>query len=484
MREDREYPAHSGEYAFKATMSASGPVKLLENIQPVPELFVRFYFYLDKDFSLPNRSSVAVLTVGGGEQIMFYGNAGGTYLRDRGGHQGVHAIAVGTWHSLEVRSSAANGTGATTVWLDGNMEIDAKDLPFTGPFSVFFLGVDNFGAATGSIYFDDVVASTAPIGSPAAVITARYPNSAARTGMPVDLTIFGEGSGDVLSARMDGAEVFKKSGAVSGHERFSLNLTPLAEGDHKLVVQLMGANGSVKADYSGMIHKYADADPTVAIDANNDIQVRGQKYFAVAPFEDGLRQWEIWRSYNAVNTYGWMAGFADGYRYSHGQYKAFLDSLGGALAIGPNDNFTGRREGVFAANQPDAAKLAGEYAGSLKNHRGVFMWTWKDEPDIGPGVGHVPPAQMRSVLQATHANDPNHPVLLNVAGYPNSNTRNRRSGWYYPLVPNSAEMPADVYSFDMYPLIYRKGGFTIAQWVDQIDRVNRYTSDSHRGLCS
>jgi hypothetical protein len=363
------------------------------------------------------------------------------------------------------------------VWLDGDVEIDAKGLPFTGPFPEFALGVDNFGSATGSIFFDDVVASTAPIGSPAAGITARYPNSATRSGMPVDLTIFGQEPGDVLSARMDGAEVFKKSGAVSGRERFSLKLTPLAGGDHNLVVQLIGAKGSVKAEYSGTIHKYIAGDPTVAIDENNNILVHGQKYFAVAPFEDGLRQWGTWRSHKAVNTYGWMSGFADGYRYSHGKYKDFLNSLGGGLAIGPNDNFNGRKEGVYAANQPDAAKIVGEYANSLKNHRSILMWTWKDEPDIGPGVGHVSPAQMRSLLQSTHANDPNHPVLLNVAGYPNSNTRNRRSGWYYPLVPNSAELPADVYSFDMYPLIYPNGGFTVAQWVDQIERVRRYTYD-------
>jgi hypothetical protein len=470
-----ENPVHSGRFAFEATMSPSGSEKLLEKITPVPDLFIRFYFYLDKDFSLPNRGSVAVLSVGGGEQLQLYNRGGAAYLRDRSGNVGIHAATSQVWHSIEVRSSAANGTGAATVWLDGNVEIDAKNLTFTGPFSVFYLGVDNFGAATGSIYFDDAVASTAPIDSPAAGITARYPNSAARTGMPVDLTIFGEEPGDVLSARLDDSEVFKKARAVSGHERFTLNLTPLAPGDHKLVIQLTGANGAIKATFSGTIHKYAAAEPTVEIDENNNILVRGRKYFAIAPFEDGLRQWDTWRSHKAVNTYGWMAGFADHYWYSRGQYKDFLNSLGGALAIGPNDNFTGRGEGAYAASQPDAAKIVGAYASSLKNHRSIFMWTWKDEPDIGPGVGHVPPAQMRSLLQATHANDPNHPVLLNVAGYPGSNTRNRRAGWYYPLVPNSAEMPADVYSFDMYPLIYQKGGFTIAQWVDQIDRVQRYT---------
>ena len=67
--------------------------------------------------------------------------------------------------------------------------------------------------------------------------------------------------------------------------------------------------------------------------------------------------------------------------------------------------------------------------------------------------------------------------MLNLAGYPNSNVRNRRSGWHYPIVPNSAEMVADVYSSDMYPLIYQTQGFTVAQWVDQIERVKRYTYD-------
>ena len=78
---------------------------------------------------------------------------------------------------------------------------------------------------------------------------------------------------------------------------------------------------------------------------------------------------------------------------------------------------------------------------------------------------------MRSVLQATSTNDPNHPVLLNVAGYPITAIQPQ---WrYYPLHP---ERCGDArLLLQIYRSIYRKGGFTIAQWVDQIDRVNRYT---------
>ena len=467
-------PAHSGQYSFEATMSSAGAVKLSESITPVSDVYARFYFYLDKSWSQPSNGSVAILTLGG-EQIRFYNSSDGLHVRDSGGRQGTSVLTREAWHSIEVHSYTANGSGTVTVWLDGNVEINATGPNVGGTISTFYLGVDNFGSSTGTIYFDDVVVSTSPIGSPAANITVRYPNTAARLAIPVDVVMFGELPSDVLVASIDGSPVYTKRGYVEPHERFPLRLQSLNVGDHTFQIALTNSNGAQKASYSSTIHKYVAGTPTVSIDEDNNIVVAGHKYFAIAPFADGLDKWQPWASAKAANTYGWVAGYVNSYAYNAAEYKGFLNSLNGALAIGPDDNFQGRSANAYAANQPDAAAVVSGYVSSLNSHPSVFMWTWKDEPDIGPGLGHVPVTQMRSLLQATHANDGNHPVILNLAGYPNSNVRNRRAGWHYPIVPGSAELPADVYSFDMYPFIYQTGGYTVAQWVDQIDRVNRYT---------
>jgi hypothetical protein len=82
---------------------------------------------------------------------------------------------------------------------------------------------------------------------------------------------------------------------------------------------------------------------------------------------------------------------------------------------------------------------------------------------------------MTELIQETHANDGNHPVITNLSGYPFNIVSDRHRGWYFPIVPSDDDLPTDVYSFDMYPLIYQKQGYTVAQLVQHFDRVQRYT---------
>jgi hypothetical protein len=115
------------------------------------------------------------------------------------------------------------------------------------------------------------------------------------------------------------------------------------------------------------------------------------------------------------------------------------------------------------------------YVNYSKADGNLLMWTWKDEPDIGSAPGQVAPSRMLALTQATHNNDPNHPVITNLAGYPFSNINDRRNGWHYPIVANSSELISDVYSADMYPYIYQSSGWTVAQWLAGIDKQQAYT---------
>jgi hypothetical protein len=466
---------HSGLYSFKSTLPASGgQSKLLENITSSTDVYTRFYFYVDNAWT--QTSIVVLFAVGGGEQVWLRNNSGTLYLQDGDGRQGTHAISKGAWHSIEVRTKAGSGNGIKTVWLDGTQDINATGETISGPFTVVYFGFDNAdGTQIGSIYFDDLIISTGAIGSPTANITVRYPNTAARSGMPVDVTLFGQAVNDQLVATVDGSEIYHKTGSITGRERFPVMLSSLNVGDHTFQVQLWNSGGTPKATFSGTLHKYVNGTSTVSIDENNVIHKSGAKYFPIAPFIDGSTEWtNVWLANLSVNTYGWVAGWVDNYAYTKENFKTFIDNLA-VPVIGPDGNFTGKGTDLYAANDANAVITVTNYVNYIKNDTNLFMWTWMDEPDIGPGTGHVSPERMLALTQATHNNDGNHPVITNYAGYPFSFINNRRNGWYYPIIPNSTELPSDVNAFDMYPCIYQVDGWTITQLVSMFDEADRCT---------
>ncbi len=470
---------HSGHLSFRAEIGAGGNCKNLHAFPATANVNVRFFFFVEPGSLATAGTGATILTVENGPQLRLLNDKGILVLRERSGVVGQTGISRGEWHSLEATARlAADGTGSATVRVDGANYLTATGLTTGASTDRVYLSVENFATATGLLYFDDVVLSASPVGAPAAGLTVRLPNTAARSAVPVDAVIYGHSPTDKLSARLNGVTVHEKAGPLSGRERFAVRIGELGRGNHSLYVSLSTAAGAEKAAYATSVTKYMAGIPAVSIDEHNNIWRGGSKFFSLSPFEDGVTKWQSWLQSNAVNTYGWVAGYVNGYAYHKDNYRSFLDSLNGAPAIGPNDNFTGRGEGVYAANGSSAVAIVIDYVKALATHPSKFMWTWKDEPDLGPVPGHVPPERMIELMEATHQNDAHHPVMLNLAGYPASNVRNRRSGWHYPIVPNSRPLVADVFAFDMYPLIYQaRGLWNVTQWVEQLGRLRRYTYD-------
>lgn len=485
--------AHSGLNSFKAVLPASGgQAKLLENITPQTNLYVRFYLYVDSGWA--QGSMVVLCTIGGGEQVWLRTSGGSLYLQDGNGFQGTHAISTGMWHSIEIHSQAGSGNGVATVWLDGMQDINATTLNMTGPFSVVYLGPDNAdGTQAGSLYFDDFVISTTAIGAPPANITVRYPNTAARSAMPVDVVMFGQVASDTLVASVDSSAIYSKTGSMTAHERFSVTMSSLSAGDHTFQVQLQNSGGAPKATFTTTIHKFVNGTPTVSIDDNNSVYRNGQKVFAVTPFIDGSTEWSsVWLANSSVNVYGWVACYAANYAYTYSQFNNCMNTVSYPF-IGPDTNWTGvsgYSASQFAANQPNAVSNATVYATNAGGNPNLFMWTWQDEPDLGPTPGNVAPSRMLALAQATHSNDGNHPVITNMTGY-NNMPISRQNGWYYPIVPNTSEMMSDVFAFDTYPIIYQYQGWTVAGLVNNFEQGRRYTYDLvpwfafiEAGICS
>jgi hypothetical protein len=452
------------------------------------ELYMRFWMQIDPAWQMPVNTpvNIAVFSV---EALRLVQVGGVYYLKDAGNRQGTHPLG-NTWHAIEIHSKACSTNPCTTndgvieVSLDGALDISTYTQAFLWPLGASTsLGLDNVSTSTGSLYFDDVVVSTAPIGAPALAMTVRRPNTAARTGMPFDVTLYGQASTDVLSASVDNSVVYTKAGAIQGRERFTITgMGAWTAGDHSLTVQLASATGAVKATFSDTLHKYKNGTPTVSIDESNAIVVGGQKYFTVGMFADGIAgEWSTWTANNAVNTYCCSDGFQNNYAYTPMTMSGYLGQLSPSLAILPDENWTGRGSigglSVFAGVLPTAVSTVTSYVTGDKGKANLLMWTWGDENDMGPGEGRNPVSRSFALTDATHKNDPDHPVFQNLLGYEKPQIAVYH-GRYYPNIPNSRDWTADVYSTDTYPITYQavpNTNWTIKKWVLYIDRVNRYT---------
>jgi hypothetical protein len=470
---------HSGQCSFRATLpAAGGHVKLTEMFTASSSIYLQFFFYIDPAWTQTNSVDIAYIV--GGEQVLLTKSSGKYLLGDNSGGQGTHYISVGIWHSLQVYSQTGGGNGVATVWLDGAQDIYATNRAYGSNFSSAYIGFDNAGTAdpSGTIYFDDVAMSTGALATPASSITVRYPGTNARSAIPVDVVMYGEASSDILKASVDGATIYSQTGSMTGHQRFQATMSSLAIGDHTLQVQLQNLNGTVKASYNGTIHKYVTGTPAVFIDENNYLNWHGARYFPVAPGIDGSSAWITqWSANSAVNTYGVSDCYQANYAYSYMTLTNCLSSIAGSStipAIVPDGNWTGASASVLPPNASGATSVVAGYASQLASNPDLLMWTWQDEPDSGGSSPQVSVATMLALSQATWNNDGNHPVLMNLTGYPSQIAPDRRYGWYYPIVPNTAVMPADAYEFDMYPFIYSYSGYTVAQMVANFDNAQRY----------
>ena len=195
-----------------------------DDFAPCNEVYASLSFYIDELWSQDVGSDVMVAKLVGStasQRIWLHATPSGLLLRGYLGGVGTHPIVNGVWHSLEVRVRTGNGDALTTIWLDGKKDIEATGPMISGTLNLIYVGADPTKTTTaGRISFDDVVVSKAPEGSPSACITVRHPNTASRSGMPVDVTLFGVDKGDRLVASVDGTVTYRTLRVLDKRERF------------------------------------------------------------------------------------------------------------------------------------------------------------------------------------------------------------------------------------------------------------------------
>jgi hypothetical protein len=125
------------------------------------------------------------------------------------------------------------------------------------------------------------------------------------------------------------------------------------------------------------------------------------------------------------------------------------------------------------------------YVAQLRDHSSVLMWDWFDEPEL---VG-VTPSMLRGLTFASHEQDPQHPVAVNVMGGPYSfATDDPNGGWWrdmrrtytyaYNRIPLGTRRPvADIVGVDYYPLCLARDAnnsemSTLARTLDTIREEN------------
>ncbi|NLX60173.1 MAG: hypothetical protein GXY74_13930 [Phycisphaerae bacterium] len=286
---------------------------------------------------------------------------------------------------------------------------------------------------------------------------------------------------DKLVARLDGAVIHEKVGELEAEEVFTADYRQLLAGEHTLLVEIRDASDAVRGTASKTWIKVEDGIAAVGIDENNALCRNGQPFFPVTPWGLDTNYFAQWQPYiNCLHGQGWNVpdnptGWIN--------YVASASSVG-LPVIGPaQGNYWpgGRTSNIYEdppgsgiwvhATAVDIDQL-GVYVNSTKDHPAMFMWNWKDEPDLGGATEYIPATEVKRWTDKCHELDGNHPHLVNIVGYsfthgPEPNWNQERAQSYCFLysdrhnVTMGTNLPfdrktccADVMAFDYYPYEY------------------------------
>lgn len=460
---------HSGSWAMQSSIPNGTGFRdgtAYFNLSSTPNpLYIRLFFFLDSKYVLTNGDSIWILRLNNGTTYQtFKLLANGANINIAGDNvpAGATNITKGAWHSLEVKYTSGSGSGALTVYLDGNAKAETSASSLTLPsMTQLVIGVtEPYNNDYGNMYFDDLVVSGSSIGAPTSSIAVRHGGTFNRTNLKLDVTLSGYASSDQFVVSLNGTQIYQQSGSTAGRMTATFNLSNLAAGNYTLQTQLLDSKGTLKAVTSETITKYGPAGtPPVALDEDNNILVKGVKTFLVTPFSTDSSTANNWLSLNRIDYNGWVDG---GSPHTRANYTMYINAIN-APTIGPNNFFEGNTPHVYPYN----TTAINDYCTSLANNSNVLMWTWDDETDMMQSAGSSA-AQAKQWTDICHAVDTNHPVALNLYGYSPINTY-----WMGFL----ATGVVDVYSFDMYPYWSqcKTDHASMPRYAATMDAFQRYT---------
>ena len=301
--------------------------------------------------------------------------------------------------------------------------------------------------------------------------------------------------------------IAQKKPPLMPEESFALIQRELPAGDYTLSVRLVDSADVVLRQATRSFKKPYGGPPLVGIDENNALCVEGKPFFPVMSFGLHSRSIKPWLAANRINTLMSVGFGAPNYRIP--AWSSFLNTAGraGTRVVGPlrghywphngykkimeaNElgNFdpntipepngpgtvwySGPDKKYYHFRQLDKDKIA-DYVNAAKEHPGLLMWAWADEPELGGRTSGIIPTEIRRWTDLCHQLDPQHPHLVNFGGYMFTGSEKRthdhevaKSYSYlfddqpFKAMGQAKPFPvktlvADVLCFDYYPYEYR-----------------------------
>jgi hypothetical protein len=266
-----------------------------------------------------------------------------------------------------------------------------------------------------------------------------------------------------LQATLDNVVIFQKNSDLQPEEVFMADHRSQRAGTHKLTVSLLDESNQILETVTKNWTTLHSGLPTVGIDENNSIRYRGELFFPVYALLDGPTLIDYWVENGYVNANAncrWLPDHPNFSDYTIEEYRDWLDhcyGLGIGI-IGPANRWAGIGESQLGRGNDTT--IMGYYVESLKDHPGVLMWQWADEPDGGGATNCASPTEVRSWTRVCHRYDTNHPHAVNLTAYAWA----RDGAWYtlhcgdYSYLYGSdwhggeKQLVGDIIGFDFYPI--------------------------------
>jgi len=285
---------------------------------------------------------------------------------------------------------------------------------------------------------------------------------------------------DRLLATLDGETICDRHDPLSSEEIFTADYRSLEAGSHTLRVEVRDHTGTLLL---GAAEKrwtqVRTGIPKVGIDENNAICTNGVPFFPVTPWGvegTGVADWlpyinmvhhQGWNTERSIT--GWNGALGNALSYGVGIIGPLRGAYwpNGATMPVYEDPVVGSGNVVYLTKAD--MDLMGNYINATKDHPALFMWGWKDEPDLGGGDTYIPATEVRRWTDKCHELDGHHPHTINIVGYgftygEQPNWHSERAQSYCFLFNDQANSTmgtnepfavksviSDVISFDYYP---------------------------------
>lgn len=255
----------------------------------------------------------------------------------------------------------------------------------------------------------------------------------------------------IIKDRKDTTKIVERS-PIKAEERFLLENGKLSAGNYELLVELLTLQGKRISYIKEKFSKNYDGIPKVGINEHNAICINGAPFFPVTPFIKNKTDLPIWANKYINSAYG--VGYYETQNITNWTDYLNVASTCGIKVIGPL-RWEGKAPKGYSRNA-DIEKL-GECVETTKDHNGLMMWMWDDEPNMGGRELLIPAPVMAAWTKKSHLLDQQHPVTTNLYGYSYLPYYDDNGTSYDYL--NNADIFGgkkhnlfDVIGFDIYPL--------------------------------